>query len=804
MTVRNREVWFAGPAERWINGLPVGNGRTGAMWYGEAANGVIALNDETFWSPGPSHRDLTGAQGALAEVRALLHAGDPPASQRAARTLLGAPAEMAAFQPLGDLRIRHDRVDRPQRYRRSLDLITGTATLDCAWGDGARLEQRLTALRDPSVLVLRTSAPFPLALTLASPFGGDLVDIDDRTVVLTGQWREGVPEQHPVGAGSYRLRDYHQGRALRFAVAIRLFGPDAGPTASGTMPIPVGDSVLAITTATDYAGGDPVSQCLSNLDSSISPDRVVVQAEHWHRELMCRSGIVLDDAVPDVLAALPIDRRLAALRTGGVDDDLLLLAADYGRYLLIASTLGGTLPPTLQGIWNQHIEPAWSARWTLNINLQMNFWAAEPYGLPEAAEVLARFIDSLADSGTHTAKAIYDTDGWVVHHNTDIWRATEPTTMVEVGLFPGATAWLCEHLWQRYQYDPRPQVLTRIYPTLAAAARFVEGWLVEDTDGHLVTSPSSNPENAYLMSGVQRPRSRAEDPDYSAHAWLCQSPTIDVWLVGDLLDHCVEAAHTLGRDETERHRWATIRARLRPIPIINGRIPDWTTHNRELELGHRHLSPLYGVFPSGLDVRAHPALAAAASATLLHRQAHVESSVNGWGGWSRIWAGAVWARLRDGERGYDSLLHWLRTGASPALLCVFPEYDGQPAEDAIFQIDANLGLPAAIAELIVQSHTDRIDVLPALPARWRAGHANGLRCRGGVSLDLRWTHGAPQHLALTPDEDRAVRVTLPAGCWQRLASVGAAVVTQPVQHADTDRLITLTARRRAVLTFQPR
>lgn len=767
-------IWFSTPATRWLDGLPVGNGRVGGMWFGDGARATIGLNDETFFSGGPRHRDLTGAHDALVEVRRHLRGGVPLAAQAAATGLLGTPQEMAAFQPIARLRVASGLSGESVAFRRSLDLQSGVAALHDERADGT-LTQELVALRAPSVLVLRTTwATTDWTAEVAGEFIDTWEQLDSRTLVARGRWREGVRNRRRMVADPYQLAEPPAESRLGFAVALRLV-EGAGavrPDEGHRLRVAAGPSLLAVTTATDLDGTDPLARCLAELDAVGEPAAAVQAGIDWHRSVMERASVELDQPNGAALQALPTDRRMAALRAGGVDDQLLLQLADYGRYLLVASSIGGELPPTLQGIWNEDDEPAWASRWTLNINLQMNLWAAGPYGLPEVGDQFAGFLETLADSGETTAREIYGADGWVVHHNTDVWRATEPTTMVEVGVFPGATLWLCDQLWDLYRFGPRPELLARTVALLRGAAAFLAGWLVPDDQGYLVTSPSSTPEAGHLLPGTNEAPDIATETDYRGYGWLCESPTIDVWLVRALVDACLQVDELLPGSGIDRAELTEIRDRLRPIVVRDSLISDWTTEERPREVGHRHLSPLYGIFPGGLDARAEPELAAAAAATLLNRQAHVESAANGWGAWSRMWAAAIWARLADGERAYDSLLHWVRTGVSPtSLLCVFPEFDGRPGDDAVFQIDGNLGLPAAVAEMLVQSHAARIDVLPALPARWRGGRFRGLHVRGGHRVDAEWRGGRVHSLTIHPASDAELLVRLPTndGLERRIA-----------------------------------
>ena len=764
---------FASPARRWLDGLPVGNGRLGAMWYGDETRSVIALNDETFFSPGPRQRDLSDARAALAEVREHLDCGEIAEAQLAARALLGVPSEMAAYQPVGAVHLEISHADDRQDFTRGIDLEAGVA-----WQRG-RAWQRLRGVRAPSVMVLETlDCPEWMTISLVSPFAQVVECVDDRTVVLTGAWRQAEANRRVV-AHSFRLRDTAPYPHTRFAIAARVAGGDWAREDADDGPrlmVSAGPSTLAIAIATDLEVDDPVQGCLRDLASLGEPAPALNHAEAWHREIMGRASVMIGNPAPlgapgggdqgagaaAVLEELTTDARMHALRVGGVDDELLLTIADFGRYLLVASGVGGRLPPTLQGVWNEDIEPPWSSRWTLNINLQMNLWPTGPWSLPEAADTLLEFVESLAEAGERTAAEIYGARGWVVHHNTDIWRATAPTTSPEYSLFPCAGLWLCDQLAQLARFFPDEQRSRRVQRLLAGCLELAQSLLVEDEHGQLITSPSSTPENAYVIPGAEE---RADDlrrgPDPLRQAWLCHSSTIDRWLLGALVADLRELAH-LG--QAWEQQLDAIESRLAPVTVEDGRIGEWAAPVRPVDRGHRHLSSLYGIYPGNLDRRVAPELAAAAERTLAERQSEVRSWDHGWGGWSKIWAGCCWARLGDAERAYECLLHWARTGVSPlSLLGVFPEFDGSPLDDAGFQIDANLGAPALLAEMLVQSHTGRIELLPALPARWRCGSFRGLRVLGGHAVDAEWSGGELTMFAVHPVADGVLTLVVPPG-----------------------------------------
>lgn|GEM_PF-5822539 len=762
-------VWFQRPGATWFAGLPVGNGRSGAMVYGDMNRQTLALNDEEFWSPGARERDLSGAHRLLQETRDLIRSGEVLAAQTASQGMLGSPTRGAAYQPLGTVTLTAD-MGEPAAYHRSLDLRTGIARFEHRPHAGGAVVREVVASRDPSVfLITQSGGNAPTRLAVSSPF-----DVEQsREGIFTGQWHEVEPNRDLV-ADSYRLTDHPGGRQLRFGIGVRVLSGTWSAAADG-LDLTSPDWAVAVAVGTDFQDQDHLQVLCDRLARCADADALTEQAAADHRAVFDRASISLslDDAASAFNRSQPTDARLHAVRAGGVDDDLTLLLADYGRYLMIASTVGGALPPTLQGVWNEDTEPAWCSNWTVNINAQMNLWAADPFQVPEAHETLLRLVEILADAGRRTGRLIYG-GGWVVHHNTDIWANTAPTTMVEVGLFPAAALWLVQQLFQHLERYPDQHIGERLDPLLDGVLELLDVWLVEDDAGMLVTSPSSTPENAYLLGDALRPRSRAVDPEFWRHGWLGEGPTLDMWLVRDTVGTASRVLRDRG-DQSGADALDAVLERLRPVPLFDGEIPEWTWPHRPLELGHRHLSPLYEIYPGPNDLPS-CAFEDAARRTLLRRQAGVESSSNGWGGWSKVWAAAVWARLGDGERALASLESLIRSGIAPeSLLHAFPDFDGQPAADAVHQSDANMGLPAAVAEMVLQSTSDELRLLPAVPVRWRDGAVRNLRALGGIDVSFRWLGGRVTEVELMSVHDADITVATPHAT--RAVHLAAGVVT---------------------------
>jgi alpha-L-fucosidase 2 len=436
---------------------------------------------------------------------------------------------------------------------------------------------------------------------------------------------------------------------------------------------------------------------------------------------------------------VPTDERLRALRAGASDEGLCALLFHYGRYLWMASSRPGNEAANLQGIWNDQVRPPWSCNWTTNINAEMNYWHAETTNLAECHEPLIDLVTDLSRAGESTAKELYGCRGWVAHHNVDLWRSTWPTGDQEAHPYwvnwQMGGSWLCQHLWEHYAFSEDRSYLARVYPVMREAALFMLDYLVSGPDGRLVTCPSTSPENSF----------RAPD---GTEAAVSAASTMDIWLTRDLFRHCSAASEILGSDEELRAELTSALAMLRePQVTADGRLQEWWEDFAEPEPGHRHLSHLFAVYPGDeVTPRSTPELAAAARRSLEQRLA----SGGGGPGWSRAWVAALWARLLDGDLAWESLRVLLAGSFSDNF---FGSHDPD-----VFQIDCNFGATAAIAEMLLQSHSGSLDILPALPAAWPDGEVSGLRARGGMTVSIRWASGSATQVSLKVPTAREVTV----------------------------------------------
>ncbi len=755
---KNFELWYKQPASTWTEALPVGNGRIGAMVYGDPMHENIQLNEESVWAGSKINNNNPQSKAHLPEIQEAIFKGDyKKALDLSKKYMVGTPPNVRSYQPLGNLFIQYDWKNQPTAYKRSLTLNNGISRIEFSV-DGNNIVQEIFASAPQNAIVMHITATkgFAAKMLFCREFdaGNEVKDKRNKQSPNVSGFENTYKADAFNASFIGQIIDKESvsqgpgGKHMRYAAKMKIISlngmaaPFSNDSSAGFNLKNATDIVLLITGATDYSlekmdldpSVNPLETCNKIISRASTLDYARLKKNHEsdHRTMFERVNISLGDDFDN----FPTDERLARVKRGLQDNGLISLYYQYGRYLLMGSSRQpARLPANLQGIWNDLYEAPWNGDFHTNINLQMNYWPAETGNLGETSIVLSEFMKNLMVPGAQTANEMYGAKGWTIHHLTDPFGRTGVMDGVW-GITPMDGPWMTFPVYDHFAFTLDTNFLKKTaYPMIKGSVEFVLDILVRSPEGYLVTNPSHSPENAFYVPGTNKKQ----------QSQMTYAPTVDIQIINELFRNFIHSAEILSVDKDLVSKVKEAQRQMPPMKISpNGTLQEWIEDFEETQIGHRHMSHLLGLYPLDLITPKDTVLFEAVKKSLARRL----SSGGGHTGWSRAMIICLYARLFDGEKSLENINALFSKSTHNNL------FDTHPP----FQIDGNFGAAAGIAEMLMQSQNDEINILPALPVSWGNGFIHGVRARGACTADIVWNEGRLTKCIIRSDKGGLVKL----------------------------------------------